>query len=217
MAYSLKTALSVSILLLIFTASASGEPIEGIISRGEAQVGTPYKSGGVAPGGFDCSGFVTWLYQPSLPDFPRISRDQAQTGTAVPFGKWRLGDLLFYATGADPSQINHVAVWIGDRRIIHSISAGPETGVVITSADSQYWSKRYITARRVLPQEAPDSVPSQSPYTGKPDTAGVNPEETTLPAEPSPWDSFDGILEGDFNLWLKADHEAFESYKKENG
>ena len=51
--------------------------------------------------------------------------------------RWQPGDLLFYATGADPGRINHVAIWYGDGHVIHSISDGPETGVVLTPANAR--------------------------------------------------------------------------------
>ncbi|MCK5735632.1 MAG: C40 family peptidase, partial [Spirochaetaceae bacterium] len=183
-----------------FSTRAAAEPVSGILHNARSLIGTPYRTGGIAPGGFDCSGFVSYLYRPTLPEIPRISRSMAVYGQSVEYGNWLPGDLLFYATGSDPSRINHVAIWYGEKTIIHSISDGPETGVVITPSDSRYWSRRYITSKRVL-TETPEIMPI-------PD---IEIEEN------SPWDDFDGILRGDFDSWQQADKDAFEKYKKENG
>lgn len=201
--------LTAAFLLFLTAGFLAAEPVGRILERARSQLGTPYRSGGIAPGGFDCSGFVSWLYRPTVPGLPRISKDQAGTGTPVQAGDWQPGDLLFYATGSDSSRINHVAVWIGNGQIIHSISGGPETGVVVTPADSRYWSRRYVTSRRVLTDA---ERPPEEPAVPIPEADG--PE---APAERSPWDSFDGILEGDFHLWLEKENEAFEAYKKQNG
>jgi hypothetical protein len=194
------------IFFTIVSTLISAEPVSSILNSAFKLIGNPYRTGGTTPGGFDCSGFITYLYRPTLPVLPRISRDMAVTGKSVDFGQWRPGDLLFYATGADSSQINHVAIWYGENAIIHSISDGPETGVVLTVSDSRYWSRRYIGARRVLPTETTNSdIPIPSP-------------EDLLPEDrDSPWDNFEGILRGDFDAWQQSDREAFEAYKKENG
>jgi len=178
----------------------SAEPITSILQKARALVGQPYLSGGRAPGGFDCSGFIYYLYRPTAPQLPRVSRTMAQYGVAVEYGNWQPGDLLFYATGTDRTRINHVALWYKDGHIIHSISDGPETGVVVSQAKSKYWASRYISSRRVL-EETPETV--------------VIPEIPPS-SDQSPWDSFDGILRGDFDNWREADEEAFEEYRKEN-
>ena len=137
----------------------------------------------------------------------------ANTGEAIDTGQWRPGDLLFYATGADPSRINHVAVWYAGGTIIHSISDGPETGVVITPSDAGYWKRRYVSARRVLP----DEITSSPAASGENQLIEPLAPATVSPDEASPWDDFDGILRGDFESWKQAEDEAFEAYLKENG
>lgn len=200
--------LRIALVLLLVSPLLNAEPVSKILDNAVSLIGNPYRTGGISPGGFDCSGFVSYLYRPTLPELPRMSRDMARTGVFVESGDWQPGDLLFYATGADPGRVNHVAVWFGNNRIIHSISDGPETGVVITSSESRYWSRRYMGARRVLPGENP-LLSTDLP---------VIPDEAVPDnVEKSPWDDFDGILRGDFEAWQQADEEAFEAYKKENG
>lgn len=185
----------------------SAESTSAILRKASMLVGNPYRTGGIAPGGFDCSGFVSYLFRPTLPNLPRISRDMAGNGEMVEYGDWQPGDLLFYATGADPSRINHVALWYGDGVLIHSISDGPETGVVMTRAETRYWSRRYISSRRVLPYGEPGT-------TGPSESAPPVPE---IVEGTSPWEDFDGVLRGDFESWKQADEEAFEKYLEENG
>ncbi len=200
-------------LLTTIVSSVGAEPVSSILQKASVLVGNPYRTGGIAPGGFDCSGFVSYLYRPTLPELPRVSRNMANTGEAVDVGQWRPGDLLFYATGADSSRINHVALWYGDGTIIHSISDGPETGVVMTPSNARYWRRRYVSARRVLP----DEISSSPAADGKDQQIGPIPPVTAKSDEPSPWDDFDGILRGDFEAWKQADDEAFEAYQKKNG
>ncbi|MDF1568380.1 MAG: C40 family peptidase [Spirochaetaceae bacterium] len=188
------------------------EPVTDILGRASSLLGTPYRSGGIQPGGFDCSGFVSYLIRPAVPGLPRISRDMARTGNSVGYGEWKPGDLLFYATGTDPSQINHVAIWYGNGAVIHSISDGPETGVVLTPAEARYWKQRYVSARRVLPDQG----------TAIPETPGpTDPSPADIPKPPaveeSPWNDFEGYLRGDFDAWRQADQDAFEAYRKQNG
>lgn len=202
-----------ALLFLLAATTLNAEPVSIILDNAVSLLGNPYRTGGISPGGFDCSGFVSYLYRPSLPALPRISRDMARTGMPVDSGAWQRGDLLFYATGSDPSRINHVAIWYGENTIIHSISDGPETGVVLTPSDSRYWSRRYMGARRVLAVENP-LLSTDQPGTPAPD---LPPPVVPENIEKSPWDDFDGILRGDFEAWQQADEDAFEAYKRENG
>ena len=186
------------VLFLVLATSLSGQSKDSLV-KASTLLGTPYKPGGQDPSGFDCSGFIFYLYSDEIPNLPRVSRDMAQMGTAVAKGEWLPGDLLFYATGTNPSQITHVALWYGENQLIHSISGGPETGVVMTPADSNYWSKRYLMARRLG-----DGSVDPGPVSEQPESA-------------SPWDEFDGTLPSDYAAWREADQKAFEDYQRKNG
>ena len=108
--------------LLIFSGVFSLDIHKEIIQPGQALVGTSYRMGGVTPSGFDCSGFVTYLYKNYVPRLPRVSRNMADFGESVRRGSVVPGDLIFFATGSSPGSITHVAVYIGQNSIIHSIS-----------------------------------------------------------------------------------------------
>ena len=192
-------------ILLLYGQSVviNAEPISDILETASELVGTPYRHGGISTAGFDCSGFVSHLYLSTVPAIPRRSRDMALIGKEVKKGQWQPGDLLFYATGANRNNINHVAIWYGEGKIVHSVSGGPQTGVIITPANAKYWSKRYKLARRVLPDNAPAPREDES-------------EGDTGKHEKTPWDEFDGMLQGDFESWIQSDKDNFEAYKEKN-
>jgi cell wall-associated NlpC family hydrolase len=107
--------------------------------------GAPYRSGGVDPKGFDCSGFVAYVYQQHGVAMPREVREQFRIGKTVDRGRLKPGDLVFFSTVAPGA--SHVGIVIGGDQFIHAPS---ERGVVrVENLSSQYWSTRYIGAKRV--------------------------------------------------------------------
>ncbi|MFO7780439.1 MAG: C40 family peptidase, partial [Spirochaetia bacterium] len=141
----------VLVLLLAVAASAAAIDVtDEIVAPAQNYLGSGYCFGSASPNCFDCSGFVNYIYRPHVPDLPRSSRAMARFGEAVSVEQVRPGDLLFFATGPDPSIISHVAIYIGQDSIIHAISDGPERGVTMTPLSAGYWSRRVHSARRVL-------------------------------------------------------------------
>ena len=260
-------------LILFFVTALTALDIQNdIIRPAQSFLGIPYKTGGVTPSGFDCSGLVYYLYKPYIPELPRISRQMANFGKEIKENQIQPGDLLFFATGSSSRTITHVAIYIGQDSILHSISNGPDRGVTITSLSARYWRNRFYSAARILPEETPRSEKvtnqqfAKGKYTGnvvngEPDGQGVlvmnngdryegsfdhgvfngkgtythangkdqtgefkdghftedsGQEKNYLIEEDSPWETFDGIVEGDFQLWLKAEQEAFKKWKDNN-
>ena len=139
---------------------SDGEDTRTEISREEAQavvdlamsyLGYPYVYGGKSPSeGFDCSGFVYYVYKQfgytlnpgattqwkSLPDVI-IPRDQLQPG-----------DLVFFSGNGEVSGMEHVAIYIGNGQMIHAST--PSTGVIITDLNEPYYVRRYLGAKRVI-------------------------------------------------------------------
>ena len=242
----------------------------------------------------------------------------AKSGISVERSGLIPGDLVFFATGSSKSQVTHVALYIGQNSIIHSISNGPERGVVVSSLNAGYWKKRYFNSSRILNAEstggkfkdkvdetlAENAVFAKGIYNGsllngepsgkgtllmkngdiytgyffrgvfegggtytwadgrsfsgnfkagdfggrgimtmengveikgrwingiftpdgeasmddkqKEDKTEKMQKQNYMKNEDSPWNTYDGIVEGDFSLWFKKDMEAFEEWKKSN-
>ena len=91
----------------------------------EHYIGVPYKWGGSSPAeGFDCSGYVRYVYGQQGVRLPRTSREQAAAGERVTarVSSLRQGDLVLFAESGQ--RVSHVAIYAGSRRIIHSSSSG---------------------------------------------------------------------------------------------
>jgi cell wall-associated NlpC family hydrolase len=96
-----------------------------VIGTAEQYLGVPYKWGGSSPStGFDCSGYVKYVYARQGVALPRTSREQARAGAHVTprVASLRQGDLMLFAESR--SAISHVAIYAGGGRIIHSSSSG---------------------------------------------------------------------------------------------
>lgn len=123
------------------------EPARDILSYAYTLLGTPYRSGGTGPKGFDCSGFVYHVMGKFGVSLPRTSQEQFKCGEAVEKGELQPGDLVFFTTYGPGA--THVGIYTGSDSFIHSSS--PRSGGVITTPMSDgYYSTRYLGARRVL-------------------------------------------------------------------
>ena len=121
-----------------------------VVPEGERYIGVPYKWGGTSPqSGFDCSGFVQYIYGSQGVDLPRTSRQMAGAGVAVTpaVRSLEVGDLMLFAQNG---RINHVALYAGNGRILHSSSSGG--GVRYDRLDTnrgKWFAQRLVAARRV--------------------------------------------------------------------
>jgi len=107
--------------------------------------GAPYKDGGMDPTGFDCSGFVRYVYEQHGVAMPRQVREQFRVGKNVDRDRLEPGDLVFFSTVAPGA--SHVGIVIGGDQFVHAPS---ERGVVrVESLTQQYWASRFIGAKRV--------------------------------------------------------------------
>ncbi len=108
--------------------------------------GTPYRSGGGSRGGFDCSGFTSYLYNKRGKGLPHSAAGQFHTGTKVDRSSLKQGDLVFFETVR--KGISHVGVYVGDGKFVHS-SSRRAGGVRVDSLSSGYYSQTFRGARRV--------------------------------------------------------------------
>ncbi|MGE0445598.1 MAG: C40 family peptidase [Vicinamibacterales bacterium] len=107
--------------------------------------GTPYRWGGSDPSGFDCSGFVQWVFNAVGVRLPRETKDQFRAGDEIDLDEVSPGDLVFFNT--ENKGASHVGMVIGDGQFVHAPSS---RGVVrVESYGSSYWRPRFVGARRV--------------------------------------------------------------------
>lgn len=131
---------------------STSTPASRVLSTAEQYIGTPYRRGGTSPStGFDASGFVRFVFSRFGVVLPRTSRDQARVGERVRTD-WRSiapGDLLMFK---DDGGINHVAIYVGRGRIIHSSETGGGVRFDDLSTDRGRWfADHLVAARRVTP------------------------------------------------------------------
>ncbi|MDR0889888.1 MAG: C40 family peptidase [Oscillospiraceae bacterium] len=111
--------------------------------------GYDYVYGGKSPStGFDCSGFVYYIYTYFGYSMYRTATDQLKNGVSVSKGELLPGDLVFFTDYVGGSSIGHVGIYIGDGNFIHA--ANPSKGVIITALDSPWYADRYYGARRIV-------------------------------------------------------------------
>ena len=122
-----------------------------IILSALSQTGVKYKYGGNSPeGGFDCSGFVRYVFQQAANlTLPHGARAISQLGQTVTQRELKPGDLVFFNTVR--STFSHVGIYIGNNRFIHSPSAG--SAISVTDMGDSYWAKRFTGARRLDAKE----------------------------------------------------------------
>jgi cell wall-associated NlpC family hydrolase len=121
-----------------------------ILESAFSYLGTPYRYGGTTPGGFDCSGFVRYVFSENGISLGRSSRDQALEGKRISLYDLKPGDLLFFNMRRGKQQhINHVGLYIGKGQFIHASSTHSHE-IKIENLDTDRYLPRIIEARRVL-------------------------------------------------------------------
>ena len=123
-----------------------------VLATADRYVGTRYRYGGESPAeGFDCSGFVQFVYGRHGVELPRASYQQVSAGRLAPREVTALqpGDLMFFASGG--RRVDHVAIYAGDGRIIHASSGAGSVRYDDLDTDRGEWFlRRFVISRRVL-------------------------------------------------------------------
>lgn len=127
-----------------------------IINDAKSLIGTPYVFGGTTPRGFDCSGFLNYVYEQNGVLLPRTTADMYGTGTPISRSELQPGDLVFFTTYKPGA--SHSGIYLGNNQFIHSSSS---RGIMISSLNESYWSKRYIGNRAVLDQVSRSSIQTE--------------------------------------------------------
>ena len=119
----------------------------GILATARQYLGTPYRYGGSSPGGFDCSGFVMYVYSQHGYNLSRTAAAQYNQGVSVGKADLQPGDLVFFRCYS--SSIDHSGIYIGNNDFIHS-SSPRSGGVIISSLDESYYARSYAGAARIM-------------------------------------------------------------------
>jgi cell wall-associated NlpC family hydrolase len=124
---------------------APRDPRSLMVDRALSMLGQPYRFGGAAPGGFDCSGLVAYAANGAGIRVPRTAREQLGVGMPVARGEVRAGDLVFMHLAHKEL---HVGIAIDQERFVHAPSSGGR--VRIDSLASGPYAKGYLRARRII-------------------------------------------------------------------
>ncbi|WP_325175875.1 C40 family peptidase [Paenibacillus profundus] len=160
---------------------------DNVIAAGKKLIGVPYKFGAKSGNTnvFDCSSFTQYVFNQNGIDIPRSSQEQSKVGTSVSKKDLQSGDLVFSDTNRD-GVINHVAIYMGGDKIIHTYRVG--IGVTISDFSGSTWDKTYVTARRVISNGGQDGTVTPQPAPTEPEQPAVEaPEEQQKDTSPSRW------------------------------
>ena len=125
--------------------------VDAIINYAKKFLGVPYRYGGTTPSGFDCSGFINYIFGNFGFDLVRTSYGLAELGTTVKLSEIRPGDLMFFkGSNVNSTSVGHVALVVEVTptaiKFIHSAN----TGVRIDNFNtSQYYIQRYLKTKRL--------------------------------------------------------------------
>jgi len=124
---------------------------DSILERGMSLIGTRYRFGGTSESGFDCSGFIGYLFREEAGmNLPRSTREMINVDAPlVARSALKPGDLLFFATNGRRGRVSHAGIYLGDNQFIHS-SSRKSGGVRVDSLGDSYWNKTFIEAKRAL-------------------------------------------------------------------
>jgi peptidoglycan DL-endopeptidase LytE len=115
---------------------------EPIVKTAFQYIGVPYVWGGTTPKGFDCSGFVQYVFRLNGMELPRTAREMYRE-VGAPTESPEVGDLVFFSRGKD----FHVGIYLGDNQFI---SATSSYGIRVDHLSSSYWGGRYIGAKTLF-------------------------------------------------------------------
>ncbi len=117
-----------------------------IVEYAKTLIGIKYVYGGSTTKGFDCSGFVKYVYNHFDIDITRTSSSQSKGGKKVTKADMQPGDLVFFDTNGGLNNVTHVGIYIGDGKFIHA-STYLKKAITIESMSSSYYIKRYMKSR----------------------------------------------------------------------
>ena len=126
--------------------AAASTPGDQIVSTARQYLGVPYVWAGTSPKGFDCSGFVYYVFQQNGYKTNRTAASLFSNGTYVERSALQPGDIICFYNGGY-GYIGHVGIYIGGNQFIHASSSSGK--VVIDSLSTAYYNNHYYGARRI--------------------------------------------------------------------
>lgn len=137
---------------LIAPAHQKSSGLQKFFSNISQYLGIRYRFGGNSTSGFDCSGFVRFMFSKELDvDLPHSSSEMATLGKKVDREELRPGDLVFFRNAKN--RINHVGIFIGNNTFVH---ASLSKGITRDTLSEDYYDKRYATAVRIVDEQEND-------------------------------------------------------------
>ncbi|KAA0966834.1 NlpC/P60 family protein [Sporosarcina sp. ANT_H38] len=116
-----------------------------ILQTATSLIGVKYSYGGNTTGGFDCSGYVSYVFKQHDINVSRTTTSMHASGTPVSKDDLETGDLVFFNTSG--KGVSHVGIYIGDGKFSH---ASTSKGVRVDKlSDPYYWGERYVGAKRI--------------------------------------------------------------------
>jgi cell wall-associated NlpC family hydrolase len=128
-------------------AAAAPDPGSQVADLAQQYVGSAYRWGGTSPAGFDCTGFVMWVYGQFGVALPHNEAGQLASGPRISADDLQPGDVLVFANTYRRG-LSHVGIYIGDGQFVHA--ADERHGVMVSSLWDSYWAPRFVGASRAL-------------------------------------------------------------------
>ncbi len=122
---------------------------QSVLEIAKQYLGVPYVYGGTSPRGFDCSGFVQYVYRQLGYDLHRVAAAQMTNGVAVSKENLVPGDLVGFYSSPGGGYIGHIGIYVGDGMMIHA----PHTGDVVkytSIEEGTYHGSRFAGGRRII-------------------------------------------------------------------
>lgn len=126
------------------SALTSKKQIPAIVATAKSYAGVPYQFGGTTPKGFDCSGFLQYVFAKNRVQIARSVDEQYKIGKSVKVSALEEGDLVFFATYEKGA--SHCGIYVGGGKFIH---VSTKKGVRVDELKDAYWQPKYLGAKRL--------------------------------------------------------------------
>ena len=117
---------------------------EEIVAIAKQYMGVPYVFGGTTPSGFDCSGFLQYVFKQYGINIPRLADEQYLLGESAKTSQLSVGDLVFFSTYLEGA--SHCGFYVGDGKFLHTSSS---RGVRIDTLDDDYWRPKFLGGKKI--------------------------------------------------------------------